>query len=924
MEIRLLGPVEVRSGGRVLAITAARQRAVLAGLACRAGTTVPTEQIVADLWGDAPPDTALPTLRNYVRRLRQILPDGVLATTAGGYELAVDPADVDVLRFEQLIDRARATGSSELYDGALRLWRGAPLSDLGDLPLRRALAPRWEEAYLSAVEESVDLRLARGDHAGLVARLADLTGRHPLRERLCRQLMVVLYRTGRAADALAHYRRVRQRMVTELGMEPGQELRSCHEAILRDDAAQLHGIAARSAGSPVAHVPGRLPAPAAPFVGREAELAELRGRFGAGAGPVRCFLYGQGGSGKSALAIRLGHDLADRYPDGAVYLDLQGATPGAPTRTPAEVVGALVGALSGRPGGAETDVGTNGELDALLRTLRLRLTGRRVLVILDNAASAEQVRAALPDEPGCAAIVTSRAPISAGGSVFYLDPLRESSAVDLFARIAGGRRVRAERAAAARIAELCGRLPLAVRIVATRAALRPHWPLRAWVRLLEDERTRLDTLRSEDVDVRASFLVGLDGLRESDSPSGRDAVRLFPLLGVLHAPYATPALAAALTGWPESRAEDALERLLDAQMLFSPGPGRYRPYDLIVALARERGAALPEQERRAALARAVGWYEAAAAFCSWQATGGTGDREPRDAPEPPPEPVLDVGGYQEVRHWLDRELALITAVLREASAAGVPGTVRATRAVLHALPFYLNSALPWNERAALATLLLDDPCERPFGYLHLAIVQGQQGRSDNALAYLDAAAQAGPADPYTEMVLTSTRGIVLGGLGEIEPAVEHFRRAIALAERHRNPLLQAIPMNNLGYTLIRLGRVDEALQTLEQALAINRRLGHQLNIAINLNTMLQALSRRGDHVDVLRRAPDVLAEHERLGDAHQRAEHLLTTAKSLRSLGDDEAADRLTQEAHRCLTVLLERGPARPNEVFGHLVLDMP
>lgn len=913
----MLGPLEVWHDGTPLPITAPMQRALLASLLIRLGKAVSLDTIVGDLWGDEPPKTAVTTIRNYVRRLRAVFPEQVLQSTTAGYRLAVSPDQVDVHRFNELVAEARTHKSVELFDRALALWRGEPLMNIGDVPLRAAQAPQLEEAYLAGVESSVDLRLSRAQHAEVVAGLVELHNRYPLRERLCHQLMVALYRGGRAAEALSRYRQIRNRLVTEVGMEPGPDLRRLETAILREDADLLTGGTAGRDDSPgPAHTPDGLPPLRAPFLGREDEVGELVERLRIDDAPVYCTIYGQGGCGKSALAVRVGHELSDRYPDGTLYVDVGGSTPGVPARGAADVVAMLIHALGG------TDPAPDQNLADLLRVYRVRLRGRRMLIVLDNVASAEQVRAALPDEPGCAAIITSRRPITVGGFLFHLAPLRPADAVELLSRMIGIRAVAAEPDAAATLAEQCGRLPLALRLIATRATLRPHWPLAAWVRLLDDELSRLDLLRHEDVDVRASLLIGLDGLQTSGDAADQDAAALFPLLGLLSPPHITAALAAALTGWPVPRASRALETLLNVQMIYSPGPERYLLYDLISALAKEKA----PRRRTEPMRRAVDWYVAAIRACSLTATGArTDDGLPQDHPTDGMTTV-QFDTYDEVQSWLNRELPVMVEVLRQAVADGERFAVDAARIALQSLRFYLNSALPWTQRTALATIVLDhDPDHAAFAYNHLAVVEGQRGNISLAQQLLDkAAGHLDPDDVYTTLLLTSTQGIVLALRGDTDGARDRFEQVLRLAPRSGHRSLQASALSNLGDTYLRTGRARDALPLLEQALAISRAAGNQVNVAINLNTMLQAYSVSGDHYEVIRRAPEVQAQHDRLGDAHQRAEHLLTVAKSLEAVGQTAAAEECLASARACITAISHREQIQANALFDHLVTEIP
>ncbi len=577
MDFRILGPVEVWHERAPVPVTAPMQRAVLATLLVRAGETVSVDSIVDQLWGPAPPHTAQVTIRNYVQRLRRLLPQPVLETVPPGYRLAVDAESVDATRFARLAEAARGVAANDpvqaaqLFDAALALWRGTPLADLGDVPMRLVHAPRLEELYLGALEESIEVKLRLGWHARLAPELTELTRTYPLRERLCRQLMIALYRNRRSVEALAHYQRIRERLVEELGVEPGAELRRLQERILREDLTRsvpFVGITTERAPG-AGRAPDRLPPPIATFAGRDAELDELRERF-ASPGPVVCFVHGPPGAGKSTLAVRFGHERAGRFPDGTLYVDLAGNRRGATPASPSAVLTALLGELGAPLTGVDA-----------ARAYRARLRERRMLVVLDNATNASQVLPAIPDVPGCAALVTSRRPIAGpDGTVHtHVGHLAKDESVALLAKIVGQRKVDAEPDAAAELAALCAHNPLALRIVATRVTTRPHWPLASWTELLAAPETR----RAELADVRESLLVSVRQLVDSGNEAERAAADLLARLP-RDGREITPAVAAQLTGWPQPLAEQALEALVDAQLLYSPTPGSYAYYGLAALL----------------------------------------------------------------------------------------------------------------------------------------------------------------------------------------------------------------------------------------------------------------------------------------------------------------------------------------------------
>ncbi len=922
-----MGPVEVWRDGEAVPVSAPRQRAVLAGLLVRPGAVVTTGTLVQDLWGATPPRSAAVTVRNYVQRLRRGLPEPVLESAPSGYRLRIRPEQLDVHRFGTLVSTARAEPdpgrAAELFEQALGLWRGAPMQDLGDVPLRALQAPKLEEQYLAALEDSIEVGLRLGRHGELVPRLTELTAEHPLRERLCRQLMLALYRTGRAAEALGAYRRIRATLVSELGMEPGSELRRLEQAILREDPElDAEGGIDQPGRAPV---PDTLPAGAATFVGRASELADLRARFARpGAGQPVCFVHGQGGSGKSTLAIHAARELADSFPDGVLYVDLHGATPGARPLSATGVLQELLRALGG------ADVDPRQDLATVVRTYRTRLRGRRVLVVLDNAASEAHALPAIPDEPGCGVIVTSRALITGpeGATRVHLDAFGAEEAAQLLRRLVGSSVVDNEPEAAARLAELCGRLPLALRLIASRAALRPHWPLSSWVALLADERRRLDQLRHQDTDIRASFAVSIEQLEADGSERGRDARRLFDAFGLIDGCAGTLGLACALTGWRPERAEPALDHLVDIGLLASPEPGRYEMYDLITLLARERAESAPEAERAERLGEAMHWYLAAARHCCLLATGarelpGMPEREPVDDRD-----TVRFVSCEQARRWLDREIGTLVALLTQAAREWLPGCVPALITFARALTWYFNSSMRWRERSQLGEAMLTlahttgDTRLEAGGLAQLCVTEAQRGNLDEAdrlgKRAADLLVDAGDADQDRLMLISNRSGVAMLR-GEPEWAVALSQDALEHATASGQEHLIASSQCNLAMIAMREGRRAEAAERLREAVRINRRIGHVTNLAVTLNSLMSVYAASGAHHEVLACSAEAVELHDKLGGGYLAAEGLLQLARSLHELGRTGEARERHREAREHLASISSRERIRLADLLESL-----
>lgn len=514
---------------------------MLATLLLRRGRTATAQELVNALWGEEPPREAVAALRTYAARLRKSLVprSGVLVTELGGYALRLaegDELDVDTVgRLTSAAEKCAAAGdligAHELYGRALALWDGEALGGLPgpEAEIQRA---RLEEQRLSLIEQRLDVGLQAGLHAESVSELTALTTTYPMRERLRELLMLALYRSGRQAEALAVYNDARRLLIDELGVEPRAELADLQQRILnRDESLTL--VAAPSS-APVATVrPAQLPAAVPDFTGRAAFVDELGAQLATAGGRVMAVsaVAGIGGVGKTTLAVQVAHAARDHFPDGQLYVDLQGA--GAGPADPEAVLGAFLRALGAQDAAIPDGVA---ERAALYRSL---LDGKRVLTLLDNARDAAQVRHLLPGTPGCATLITSRVRMVdlAGAHLVDLDVMSPEEALTLFTRIVGTERVTTERKAAMDVVAACGFLPLAIRIAASRLAARRTWTVSVLARKLSDERRRLDELQAGDQAVKATFELGYGQLE-------REQARAFRLLGLADGPDISLAAAA--------------------------------------------------------------------------------------------------------------------------------------------------------------------------------------------------------------------------------------------------------------------------------------------------------------------------------------------------------------------------------------------
>jgi DNA-binding SARP family transcriptional activator len=604
MWLGVLGPLQVRDQATVIPVPAAKQRIVLGALLAQANQVVSFEQLTEVVWDGAGPPGARPTLRNYVKRLRQILGPAVggrIRTHDPGYLIEVTEAELDLLRFTQLCRSGGAAvraGSWERAETALaealQLWRGPALVDIPSDALRRDEVPRLEQLRLQAVEWRLEAQLQLGLHVELVPQLQGLVAQHPLHERFYAQLMLACYRAGRRADALAVYHDGRRLLIDELGVEPGPELRSLQQRILAGDlplwtpppaeSGLTPGVppatliasdgalaGAGAAGSGLASMPPRqLPPISRYFAGRTAELNALDALLDQvapdGGAVVISAIGGTAGVGKTALALHWAHRVAARFPDGQLYVNLRGFDPSGTPVPPADAIRGFLDALQVPPAAIPADPQAQA---GLYRSL---LATRRFLIVLDNARHAQQVRPLVPGAPGCLVVVTSRSRLtglvaSEGAYALTLDLLTEAEASELLAQRLGGRRLADEPEARSELIRLCARLPLALSITTARAAMDPDLSLAAVAAELRE--ARLDALTTGEVamDVRAVLSWSCQNL------SGPGA-QMFRLLAVHPGPDIGAAAAASLAGLPLPQARTVLAELTGAHLIEETAPGR--------------------------------------------------------------------------------------------------------------------------------------------------------------------------------------------------------------------------------------------------------------------------------------------------------------------------------------------------------------
>ena len=827
----------------------------------------------------------------------------MLVTRAPGYQLRVAPADTDALLFEAMVrDGRRVFGSGDPKAAArqlaeaLALWHGRPLADVRATPLVEAEAERLAELHLGAIELRITAELACGGHDQAVPEIRRLLADHPLREGLWLQLMQALDGAGRHAEALEVYGQARHAISDQLGVDPGTELRQLYADLLSKDQTGLRGTI--SGGTVAAHprkpasgksrasaaaeaaaagtrpargvrsapqTPAQLPADVTDFTGRDEQvrrLCELLAGAGAGAGAgassatgaVRvAVVAGAGGLGKTSLAVHAAHRIRRKFPDGQLYVDLFGASP--TPLSPGDVLARFL-----------RDLGVEGQdipVDEDERAGRYRtaLARRRMLVVLDNARDAAQVRPLLPGTSSSAVLVTtrSRMPDLASTRLVDLNVLDDDEALTLFSKAVGDDRATAEPEATAELLDACAGLPLAIRICAARLATRSGWTIQTMASRLRDEHRRLDELSVGDLAVRASFQVSFASLLTTSAPDGIAPADAFRLLGLWQGPSISAVAAAALFGAPEYLAANALETLVDAHLLESSGSDRYKFHDLLRVYASERASCdLSSPEREAAIGRLLGWYMRTADAAA-EVILPHRYQVPLE-PDRAEQPAVGFAGVEEALAWYDSERVNVVAATRQAAACG-------RHDIAWRLPAPLISL--FNRRGNWADCI-----------------------TTHRIA-LESARQVG--NRQGEAWVLSNLGQVLG-FTHMSEGIELLERSVAIRREIGDRLGEAQAANNLSDAYVVLGRTDEALDPLRRALQLNREVGYRYGEGLVLNNLGEAfleLDRPNEAIDYLQQARRVFAE---IASPHGVGYALHNLGRAHLALGQDtEALDCLQQ-----------------------------
>ncbi|MFG2133544.1 BTAD domain-containing putative transcriptional regulator [Streptomyces sp. NPDC048751] len=878
VDVRLLGPVEVSSGGTRIPLNGAKPTAILAAMVVHLGEVLSAERLVDLVWEEEPPATARALVATHVSGLRRALAGTAggeaIRTRSPGYVAELPPSAVDARRFEDAFAAGRAAALAgraeeavDILQAASRLWRGQDaLEGLGQ-SFARVEAMRLAELRLEAQEYRFTAELALDRRTDLVAELVAHVAAHPLRERPRGQLMTALFRTGRVADALRCYEEGRRLLRSELGIDPGQELRTLHQALLRADTTVLGETPARRGTTPtpagpapterpgpasvrsenttLPHprqhrpeppyddtdrpAPTQLPPDVADFVGREEQIAWATALLEQVRDPRRTappigVISGRSGTGKTALAVHVGHRTAALFPDGQLFVDLR-ASDSEPVRT-ADALARLLRAL-----GVDSDTPTHDEED-LLGLYRTHIARRRVLLILDNAVSEALLRPLLPPGGGSAVLITGRRRLVALEGAAHLDlgVPSEAEALDLLARVAGPARPGTEPGQASEIVALCGRLPLAVRVAGARLAARPHWTPSRLAARLRDERRRLDELQAGDLEVRASLGLGYADLDAQEQ-------RALRRLALMDLPDFAAWVAAPLLDVSADDAEDAVEQLVDCHFVEvvrtdETGSTRYRIHDLAREYARERCLADEDrQDREAAILRLVDRWLTMSRSAAAHSPGGasrllspTTTNEPKRQAGEPTRPAYDgKGPADDPTAWFAAEQRCLLAAVTHCAEHGMLDAARELAAALMAASAALyNQFDAWSRShdVALEAVRRGGDVEGEAWLLNgLGQLRLEQDRFDEGHAFFAAALRL-----FEEQDVRRGRADALAGMGAARREQARFAEALTLLtsalEHYREPedtAAMAHVLYGIGCVYRDQGRHEEAWDALTRS-----------------------------------------------------------------------------------------------------------
>ncbi|MFI6047505.1 AfsR/SARP family transcriptional regulator [Nocardia sp. NPDC051321] len=862
MQFVVLGEVRAWRGEQPLPLGPPQRRAVLAALLLRAGSAVTAAELVEGLWGARPVPRATAALRTHVAQLRRTLepdraaraPATVLVSIGDGYLLRIPPGSTDVAEVERLVaaaaqvrDSHPAAARANLV-AALGMWRGTALSGLPG-PFAERQRARLEQWRLAILEDRLALDIETGRSSDAVAELAALIEEYPLRERFRALLMIALYHCGRQSDALDAYAQARRALVDGVGVEPGPELTVLHERILRGamPAIAEPRVPVEAGAEPV---PAQLPPDIADFTGRERLVDELAAQLtDAGSAVAISAVGGMGGVGKTTLALHVAHRVRDRFPDGQLYANLHGVDP-VPT-PPGAALGGFLRAL----GIAEADIPST--VDERAAELRTRLSGKRILMVLDNARDYAQVAPLLA---GSAVLITSRSALTELPAVTRtrLDVLETAEAMALLVRILGAERVAAESESARAVVAHCGLLPLAVRIVGARLAVRPQWTIASFADRLADEKSRLNVLKTGELAVEAVFRLGYGQLSDAQA-------KAFRTLALAEVPDLSVDGIAAVLGSSPLDAEEVCESLVDLSLLETTAPGRYRFHDLLRLFAR----GVADEDESAVLVRVLD-YHLASAKNLLSAIDYSNTTRLLVATTVPGR-AFDSGSDGQA--WNDIERPVVIALHQQAARVGgraldvaadlawvmaeLMDAGTGARELSRALESLLDTAIAEDNLAA----------ERRIRAALGALLQVGLGEVEASLPHLRAV--SGPPADDVDRRLSVLASVLLGvaarRMGDADASHQHFEHATELTRTLGDRSMEAWCLALVTRTYCEAGQYDEAVAMAQRAITLARESSNPVALGWATHELAATLSMRGEHQRAIELGAEAVRAAQRNG-----------------------------------------------------------
>ncbi|MFJ3802409.1 AfsR/SARP family transcriptional regulator [Streptomyces sp. NPDC090088] len=929
----MLGPVRAWRGDTELVLGPPKERALLALLLTAAGHPVAVHEIVDALWGQDPPDTAVNVVQRHIGALRRLLEPDLpargesrwLVRGSGGYRLDVDADSLDLLRFRALrrqADEAAQDGqpaaATELLMEALALWRGPAASGTSAEVRSHPSFTALDDEHLAAVKEAAELALEAGGGLGarVLVTLRQAAAQHPLDEGLQARLILVLAATGHQAEALDVHRTVRTRLADELGVQPGPELQAAHQRVLgrtatRSEGTEPAGSAAGAAGpaeaaaaAPALAVavtvrPAQLPVDLAAFTGRRSELARVRDLLPSGdeqpSTVVISAIGGMAGVGKTTLAVHWAHSVADRFPDGQLYVNLRGFHPTGSLMSAAEAIRSFLDAF-GVPA-QRLPAG----LDAQAALYRSLLADRRVLIVLDNARDTEHVRPLLPGAPGCMVVVTSRNQLyglvaGEGAHFLSLDVLSEADAHAFLSRRLGAERVAREPDAVAEIIALCGRLPLALAVVGARAVVNPTFPLASVAEELRDSEDSLDAFAGEApvADARSAFSWSYQLLTPA-------AARVFRLLALHPGPDCSVAAVASLAGQRIGQVRPLLAELVRAHLLTEPVPGRYGCHELLRAYAGELGRAQDgAQDLDTARRRLLGHY-LHTVHAADTVIAPTRERL-RLRPHATGVTVPRLPDRAAANGWLETNRSVVLAAIEQDAR---DGSGEFSWQLAATLDLYLDRAGRWQEQlSAQATALgaaqrLGDIRGQAHGHKALGFANGRLDRWDEADAHLARALElfGETGDAMGQGRVHRHFAYLANRRGRHTEALRHYADASSLYRAVGWHSGEAYVANEVGWTHILTGAYEDALKECARALAAHQVSGDRNGAASAWDSLGYAHHHLHAHARALECYEQALLLYRESRDRYLEADTLVHIGDTHRAARDDTRAALAWREA---------------------------